>query len=106
MISLGVRGSVPKDQQVKAIHIECDSEVQFELEIGLNQIYTSEKNEDYPNGIQIHLVPELNAMISPETRQMGTDFVLVRAIFRGKFSRPSSGTFLPSTMSTRKSAGR
>jgi hypothetical protein len=48
MISLGVRGSVPKDQQVKAIHIECDSEVQFELKIGLNQIYASERTKTIP----------------------------------------------------------
>jgi hypothetical protein len=33
MISLGRRGAVPKDQQIKAIHIECDREVQFELKV-------------------------------------------------------------------------
>jgi hypothetical protein len=31
MISLGTRGAIPKDQQIKAIHIECDSEIQYEL---------------------------------------------------------------------------
>jgi hypothetical protein len=35
----------------------------------LSKIYASAKNDDYPNGIGIHLVPEINAMISPETRQ-------------------------------------
>jgi hypothetical protein len=67
MISLGRRGAVPKDQQVKAIHIECDSEIQFELKVALSKIYASAKNDDYPNGIRMRLVPEINSMISPDT---------------------------------------
>lgn len=69
MISLGRRGKVPKENQVKAIHIECDSADQFELKIALSKIYASSKNEDYPHGIRMRLVPEINYMISPETRQ-------------------------------------
>jgi hypothetical protein len=69
MISLGRRGSIPKEQQIKAIHIECDSEVQYELKNALSKIYASSKNEDYPNGIRMRLVPEMNSMISPDTRQ-------------------------------------
>jgi hypothetical protein len=69
MISLGKRGAVPKDQQIKAIHIECDREVQFELKVLLSRIYALEKNTDYPNSIRMRLVPEINSMISPDTRQ-------------------------------------
>jgi hypothetical protein len=69
MISLGRRGAIPKDEQVKAIHIECDSAVQFELKEALSKIYASAKNDDYPNGIRMRLVPEINSMISPDTRQ-------------------------------------
>jgi hypothetical protein len=69
MISLGRRGAVPKDQQVKAIHIECDSGIRFELKAALSKIYASAKNDDYPNGTRMRLVPEINSMISPDTRQ-------------------------------------
>jgi hypothetical protein len=51
MISRGRRGSVPKDQQVKAIHLECDIAVQYELKLALSKMYASTKNQDYPNGI-------------------------------------------------------
>jgi uncharacterized coiled-coil protein SlyX len=69
MISLGRRGPVPKGNQVKAIHVECDSACQFDVKIANSRIYASSKNEDYPNGIRLRLVPEINSMISPETRQ-------------------------------------
>jgi hypothetical protein len=69
MLSMGHQGAIPKDRQVKAIHIECDSAVQFELKIALSQIYASAKNDDYPNGIQMGLVSEINSMISSDTRQ-------------------------------------
>jgi hypothetical protein len=69
MISLGHRGAIPKDEQVKAIHIECDSAVQFELKAALSKIYASATNEEYPNGIRMRLVPEINSTISPATRQ-------------------------------------
>jgi hypothetical protein len=69
MISLGVRGAVAKENQVKAIHIECDSADQFDVKVALSKIYASEKNDDYPNGIRLRLVPEINSMIAPDTRQ-------------------------------------
>jgi len=69
MISLGRRGAVPKENQIKAIHIECDTSVHFDVKVALSKIYASAKNEDYPNGIRLRLVPEINSMISPETRQ-------------------------------------
>ena len=69
MISLGRRGAVPKENQIKAIHIECDAADQFDVKVSLSKIYASEKNDDYPNGIRMRLVPEINSMISPETRQ-------------------------------------
>jgi hypothetical protein len=69
MISLGRRGAVPKENQIKAIHIECDSEVQFDVKVALSLIYASAKNLDYPNGVRMRLVPEVNSMIAPDTRQ-------------------------------------
>jgi hypothetical protein len=69
MISLGKKGGIPRDQQVRAIHIECDSSIQQDLKLALSKIYPSVKNVDYPNGVGMRLVPEMNAMISPETRQ-------------------------------------
>lgn len=58
MISFGTRGQVPKEQQVKAMHIECDSEVQFDLKAELSKIYASEKNKACPNGLRMLLVPD------------------------------------------------
>jgi hypothetical protein len=70
MISLGRRGPVPKENQVKeAIHIECDSACQFDVKVALSRIYASAKNDDYPNGIRMRLVPEINSMVSPDIRQ-------------------------------------
>jgi hypothetical protein len=69
VISLGKRGAVPKEQRVNAIHIECDSEVQFELKILLSKIHALDKNDDHPNGIRMRLVPKMNSLMSPETRQ-------------------------------------
>jgi hypothetical protein len=69
MIQNGRRGPVPEDQRVNAIHIECDTEVQFELKVLLSKIYASDKNIWYPHGIRMRLVPEINSMISPDTRQ-------------------------------------
>jgi hypothetical protein len=59
MISLGRRGAVPKDQQVKAIHLECDSAVQCELKLALSKIYAH----------SYAFSPEINSMISPDTCQ-------------------------------------
>jgi hypothetical protein len=85
MISLGRRGAIPKDEQVKAIHIECDSAVQFELKAALSKIYASAKNKEYPNGIRMRLVPEINSMISPpDTRQNVSRLKLVKRIFKRK----------------------
>jgi hypothetical protein len=69
MISLGRRGPVPKANQVKAIHIECDSACQFDVKVALSRNCASAKNDDYPNGIRMRLVPEINSMISPDTPQ-------------------------------------
>ena len=69
MISLGRRGAVPKENQIKVIDIECDTSVHFDVKVALSRIYASAKNDDYPNGIRLRLVPEINSMISPETRQ-------------------------------------
>lgn len=69
MISLGHRGSVPVDERVRAIHVECSKEDHLEVKVALARIYCSDKNEDYSNGVQMRLVPEMNVMISPETRQ-------------------------------------
>jgi hypothetical protein len=84
MISLGHRGAIPKDEQVKAIHIECDSAVQFELKAALSKIYASAKNEEYPNGIRMRLVPEFNSMISPATRQNASRLKARQANFQAQ----------------------
>ena len=67
MISLGRRGAVPKENQIKVIDIECDTSVHFDVKVALSRIYASAKNDDYPNGIRLRLVPEINSMISPES---------------------------------------
>ena len=69
MTSLGVRGAVLKENQIKAIHVECDTEVHFDVKVALSKIYASEKNDDHPNGMRMRLVPEINSMISPATKQ-------------------------------------
>ena len=37
--------------------------------MALSKIHASEKNDDHPNGVRMQLVPEINSMISPATKQ-------------------------------------
>ncbi len=69
MISLDRRGHVPKENKVKAIYIECDSACQFDIKSANSRVCASSKNDDCPNGIRVRFVPEINSVISPETRQ-------------------------------------
>lgn len=67
MISLGRGGGgalVLKDQQVRAIHIECDREVQFELKVLLSCIHTSEKNMEYIINL-MRDTPKCHTYVSP-----------------------------------------
>ncbi len=72
MISLGRRGPVPKDNQVKAIHVECDSACHFDVKIDLSRTDAPSKNEAYPTGLRLLLVSGSSSMISPATRQQRT----------------------------------
>jgi hypothetical protein len=107
MISLGRRGAVPKDQQVKAIHIECDSEIPFELKVALSKIYASAMNDNYPNGIRMRLVPDINSMISPDTRQNDTRLrARLKTISNSKSCRLFPGIYPPWILSTLRSEDR
>ena len=55
MIYLGRRGAAPKENQIKAIHIECDTSIHFDVKVALSKIYASAKKDDYPNGIRFRL---------------------------------------------------
>ena len=67
MISLGHRGAFPRENQIKAIHIECNTAAHFDVKVALSKIHASAKNDDCLNGIRLQLVPEINSVISPET---------------------------------------
>ena len=43
MNSLGCRGAVPKANQIKAIHIERNTSVHFNVKVALSKIYASAK---------------------------------------------------------------
>ena len=69
MISLGRWGAAPKENQIKAIHVACNTVAHFDVKVALSKIHVSAKNDDDPNGTRMQLVPDINSMISPDTCQ-------------------------------------
>ena len=57
MISVGRRGAVPKENQIKAIHIECDTSVHFDVKVALSKIYASAKKTTIQTGYACALSP-------------------------------------------------
>ena len=53
MTSPGRRGAALKENQIKAIHVECDTAVHFDVKVALSKICASAKNNDHPNGMRI-----------------------------------------------------
>jgi hypothetical protein len=68
MISLGKKGAYLKTNKFELYTSNVIAD-QHDLKLALSKIYASAKNEDYPQGIRMRLVPEMNSMISPDTRQ-------------------------------------
>jgi len=71
MISLGSQGSIPKDQQVKALHILVD-----ELDVNLAKpllmaLYSSKPSQkhQFPLHIRMRLVPEMDGVLNTKGRQ-------------------------------------
>jgi len=70
-ISHRSQGSIPKDQQVKALHVLVD-----ELDVNLAKpllttLYSSKLSQDhkFPLHIQMHLVPEMDGVLNTKGRQ-------------------------------------
>jgi len=71
MISHSSQGAIPKEQQVKALHVLVD-----ELDIPMAKplimaLYTNSPsaNHQFPLHIQMHLVPEMDAVLNTKGRQ-------------------------------------
>jgi len=71
MISQGSQGSIPKDQQVKALHVLVD-----ELDVNLAKpilmaLYSSKPSQDhqFPLHIRMRLVPEMDGVLNTKGRQ-------------------------------------
>jgi len=70
MISLGTQGSVPIEQQVKALHLEVDELDAALAKPRLMEVYTSkpEPGHFFPLGIRMRLVPELDSILNTKGR--------------------------------------
>jgi len=66
MISLGTQGSVPKDQQVKVLHLYMDELDATVAKPRLMEVYTSkpEPGHVFPLQIQMRLVPEIDSILN------------------------------------------
>ncbi len=70
MISLGTQGSVPKDQQVKALHLYVDELDATVAKPRLMEVYTSkpEPGNFFPLQIRMQLVPEIDSILNTKGR--------------------------------------
>jgi len=66
MILLGIQGTIPKEQQIKALHIYIDELDILMAKPLLMSLYASKMEEDheFPLGIQMCLVPKINMIIN------------------------------------------
>jgi len=66
MISMGAQGSVPKEQQVKALHLYVDKLDVALAKPRLMEVYTSKPAQGHhsPLQIQMHLVPEIDLILN------------------------------------------
>jgi len=70
MISLGTQGLIPKDQQVKALHLYVDELDAALAKPRLMDVYTSKPapGHSFPLGIRMRLVPELESILNTKGR--------------------------------------
>jgi len=70
MISMGTQGSVPKDQQVKALHLYVDELDATDTKPRLMEVYTSkpEPGHFFPLQIRMRLVPEIDSILNTKGR--------------------------------------
>jgi len=70
MISMGAQGSIPKDQQVKALHLYVDELDAMLAKPLLMNLYTSKPApcHSFPLHICMHLVPELDTILNTKGR--------------------------------------
>jgi len=66
MISMGVQGSVPKAQQVKALHLYVDELDVVTAKPRLMEVYMSkpEPGHSFPLHIRMRLVPEMDSILN------------------------------------------
>jgi len=70
MISMGVQGSVPKEQQVKVLHLYINKLDVALAKPRLMEVYTSklEPGHSFPLHIQMRLVPEIDSILNTKGR--------------------------------------
>jgi hypothetical protein len=68
LISLGQTGPIPKEQQVRAIHVEADKNQVDTVKPILYQIYGTSSQGPFPNGVKMRLVPEITPLMGPHSR--------------------------------------
>ena len=64
IILLGRPGPIPTNQRVYAIHVEVDAAIFGTAKRWFSKTYGTDALSDFPNGIKLRLVPELNSRTS------------------------------------------
>jgi len=70
MISMGVQGSIPKEQQVKALHLYVDELDAALAKPRLMEVYTSNPapSHTFPLHICMQLVPKIDTILNTKGR--------------------------------------
>jgi len=81
-ISQGAQGSIPKDQQVRALHVLMDElDVQM-AKLLIIALYTSKPDADhkFPLHIWMQIIPKMDAVLNTKGQQMWINSMLVRTL--------------------------
>jgi hypothetical protein len=67
MIPLGVKGSIPKEEVVRALHVECAKEYAVVVKEVLPDVYSANAKM-FPGGIKLHFIPDIYSVVSQTLR--------------------------------------
>ena len=68
IITLGKKGAISPELQIRAIHIEANSADTVAAKTWIKRTYGSQSTGPFPNGIRMRLVPELTPLTNTYTR--------------------------------------
>jgi len=71
MITLGTQGKIPKENQVRALHVYVDELDVHAVKPHLLEIYAgnASTNHNFPLHIRMHLVPEIDLVLNTQGRR-------------------------------------